>query len=447
MAEKLSVIRYRLKVNSCCLFSGVFSFGIQLVWRTVCTMLRNAQKKIARLMPWLMVATFAVLPFSAKAANVTALLELVLWLLEGGLKEKWAAIRSNPVAWLPLLYFLFLCIGLLWTSDLDWGLHIIKKARRFLFIPVFISVAAKHPKAFRFGVYGFIASTAVTAVVSLGVASGLIPIFGKATTESPSPFVYHTSYAPQLAWATYLSLALMLFDTTISRGFEKSLFGVGGVILLALFMNIGVAGYAAALMLLGLLVLQWKKNILLPALAVVLLAGSAYWFSPSVHRRVDQNIQEVINVFEGTASQEDVTEGAVENTSLGPRMVFWGNTWQLIKQHPLLGVGTGDFPTEYEKVRAERTPNHWEEVNNPHNMYLMVWAQSGLVGLLIFLGIFAALFARSLRQTGLEAKLTTGLICFMLLIMLSDAYMQLNNTSLLFALFASASAVRGFKKV
>lgn len=390
-------------------------------------------------MPWLMVATFALLPFSAKAANVTALLVLVLWLVEGGLKEKWSEIRSNPVAWLPLLYFLFLCIGLLWTSDLDWGLHIIKKARRFLLIPVFISVVARHPWVFRRGLYAFLGSVALTAVGSLGIAFELIPPFGNATPENPSPFVYHTSYAPELAWAAYAALAAALFGSGVSNAWKKILCGAGVLLLVCLFVNIGVAGYAAALMLLALLVLQWKKNILLPALAVLLLAGSAYWLSPSVHRRVDQNIQEVINVFEGTASQENLKEGAVENTSLGPRMVFWGNTWQLIKQHPLFGVGTGDFPAEYEKVRAERTPNHWENVDNPHNMYLMVWAQSGLVGLIVFLGIFAALFAKNLRRYGFEAKLTTGLICFMLLIMLSDAYMQLNNTSLLFALFASAS--------
>jgi O-antigen ligase len=95
---------------------------------------------------------------------------------------------------------------------------------------------------------------------------------------------------------------------------------------------------------------------------------------------------------------------------------------------------------EYEKVRRQRTPDHWEEVNNPHNMYLMVWVQSGLIGLIIFLGIFISLFVQNLHRTGVEAKLTTGLICFMLLIMMSDAYMQLNNTSLLFALFAGTLA-------
>lgn len=400
------------------------------------------KNKISKWIPWLLVATFALLPFSAKIANAAALLLLVLWLLEGGLKEKWVEVRSNSVAFLPVIYFLLLCLGLLWSSDLDWGLHIIKKSRRFLLIPVFMSVAARHLWVCRRGIYAFIVSIALTAILSIGVFFQWLPPFGRAIPLNPSPFVYHTSYGPELAWAAYLSFAILLFDSKLSKGWKIGFGIAGGLIAVALFVNIGVAGYAAFFMLFSLLILQWKKNILWPALAVILLAGSAYFLSPSVHRRIDQNIQEVMNVQEGTASQENIADGQVENTSIGPRLVFWGNTWQMIKQHPVFGVGTGDFPVEYERVRRQRTPSHWEGVDNPHNMYLMVWAQSGLVGLIVFLGIFAALFAKSFRQSGLEAKMTVGLVCFMLLIMMSDAYMQLNNTSLLFALFASASAVR-----
>lgn len=399
----------------------------------------DKKARITEAIPFVFITTFLLLPFSAKAANVTALLVFVLWVAEGGLGEKWAEIRSNPAAWIPLLYVSFMCIGLLWTSDLRWGLHVISKSYRIPLIPVFLSVAGRTPWVFRRGMCAFLAAAAGTAVVSLGVAAGWIPPFGHAAPGDPSPFVYHVSYAPELAWAAYVAFAAALFDSTFSRHWKIALCGTGLLVLVCLFANIGVAGYAAALMLFGLLILQWKKKILLPMLVVLVLAGSAYWFSPTVHRRVDQNIQEVQNVLTGRASQENLLDGQVENTSLGPRLIFWGNTWQIIKDHLFFGAGIGDFPVEYEKVRQKRTPNHWEEVNNPHNMYLMVWVQSGLIGLIIFLGIFVSLFVQNLHRTGVEAKLTTGLICFMLLIMMSDAYMQLNNTSLLFALFAGLS--------
>lgn len=400
-------------------------------------------KKVTQLIPWLLMATFALLPFSAKIANVTALLVLVLWLLEGGLKEKWARIRSNPVAWLPIFYFLILCMGLLWTSDIGWGLHIIKKSRRFLLIPVFISVATAFPKVWFRGSLAFVVSSALSALVSLGVASHWLPVFGHATRKSPSPFVYHTSYGPALAWAAYLALALALFSPKISKGWKTGLGVSAGIITLALFVNIGVAGYAAFLMLCGLLVWQWRKNILWPMLAGLLLVGSAYFLSPTVHRRVNQNINEVLSYKEKVAHQESPEAGTSKSSSIGPRLVFWENTWQIIKQYPVLGAGTGDFPVEYEKVRQRRTPNHWQDVDNPHNMYLMIWAQSGLLGLGIVLAFFGFLLRQALQRPGGVSSISVGLICFMMFIMISDAYLTLAHISLMFALFVAGVGQSG----
>ena len=378
-------------------------------------------------------ATFALLPFKSKLANTTALLVLILWLMEGGLKAKWVQIHRDPLAWIPILYFFVLCCGLLWTSDLDWGLHIIKKSRRFLLIPVFISVMVRHPWVVGRGRILFITSTALTALVSLAIAFRWLAPFGHATLMDPSPFVYHTSYGPALAWAAYISFALVLFDPKVSKGWKIGLGLAGTVIASALFVNIGVAGYAAFFMLFGLLILQWRKNIIWPALAVVVLVFSVYFVSPSVHRRVNQNIREV------TEYRESGSTSKKKSTSIGPRLVFWENTWQIIKKHPVLGVGTGDFPVEYEKVRQVRTPDHWKNVNNPHNMYLMIWAQSGLVGLGVVFALFGALLCRARQLSGMSARVVVGLACFFLLIMMSDAYLTLSSISLLFSLFVAGS--------
>ncbi len=277
-------------------------------------------------------------------------------------------------------------------------------------------------------------------ILSLGISGGVIPPFDHATLSDPCLFTSHISYTPMLAWAAYLLFSAVLFDSKLPRRAKPWLSAAGLLVVIDLFLTKGVAGYAAIIMLLGLLVLQWRKNILWPALTVLLLAGSAYWVSPAVHRRVDQNIREVVNVFEGTASKENRECGRVENTSIGPRMVFWENTWQIIKQNPVLGVGTGDFPAEYEQVRQKRTPNHWKDVNNPHNMYLMILAQSGIVGLAVVLTFFGCLLRRALPSPGVNAKITVGLVCFFLLIMMSDAYLTLSHTSLLLALFTAGVA-------
>ena len=158
---------------------------------------------------------------------------------------------------------------------------------------------------------------------------------------------------------------------------------------------------------------------------------------------MSQQFHELLSYREGVARQESPQDGTAQCNSIGPRLVFWENTWQVIRQHPVLGAGTGDFPAEYETVRRVRTPNHWQNVDNPHNMYLMIWSQSGLVGLGVVLALFGALLLRARRRFGVSSKITTGLVCFFLLIMMSDAYLQLSNISLLFALFIAIGAEKG----
>ena len=46
-------------------------------------------------------------------------------------------------------------------------------------------------------------------------------------------------------------------------------------------------------------------------------------------------------------------------SSVGHRLTFAKNSWELIKNNPILGVGTGDFPDEYKKIQnlIKRDPN------------------------------------------------------------------------------------------
>ena len=53
----------------------------------------------------------------------------------------------------------------------------------------------------------------------------------------------------------------------------------------------------------------------------------------------------------------------------------------------------------------------------------------------VFLWLFAALIRQAFHMSAWKAKMTTSLICFMLLIMMSDAYLLMAQTSLLSMLF------------
>jgi hypothetical protein len=112
----------------------------------------------------------------------------------------------------------------------------------------------------------------------------------------------------------------------------------------------------------------WKY--LLSAVAVVLFIGSAAILSPAVRNRAYR--------------------AAI---SLEYRFEYWQSSLAMISQSPVLGCGPGNFQDEYTRYKL---PQASEEVSDPHNFLLEIWATAGTPALLAFLaaaGLFvAALF-------------------------------------------------------
>lgn len=82
--------------------------------------------------------------------------------------------------------------------------------------------------------------------------------------------------------------------------------------------------------------------------------------------------------------------------SLDKKISYWKQTTEIIKQHPLAGVGIGNFSLK--------------ETRSAHNSYLQIWAETGIVGIIswliiifIFLkeGIKNFYFRKSLYSLGI----------------------------------------------
>ncbi|MBN1590301.1 MAG: O-antigen ligase family protein [Pirellulales bacterium] len=80
--------------------------------------------------------------------------------------------------------------------------------------------------------------------------------------------------------------------------------------------------------------------------------------------------------------------------SLGYRVQYWQSTWALIKDHPVLGCGPGQFQNGYT---AYKLPEASEEVADPHNFLLEIWATAGTGGVLALLAVLGC-FAWSVRK-------------------------------------------------
>lgn len=90
----------------------------------------------------------------------------------------------------------------------------------------------------------------------------------------------------------------------------------------------------------------------------------------------------ILATFSGGFDKEVLTESS---KSLRYRLEWWSATWDLIKESPVWGTGPGNFREHYLRFKL---PGSSEEIADPHNLFLDVWANAGiiaLIGLLIIL--------------------------------------------------------------
>jgi O-antigen ligase len=68
---------------------------------------------------------------------------------------------------------------------------------------------------------------------------------------------------------------------------------------------------------------------------------------------------------------------------IAPRLALWKYGWTMFKEHPLLGVGWGEFPSyQFEFVKQL---GGVEIANNSHDIFIDLLAKTGLIGLAIVL--------------------------------------------------------------
>jgi hypothetical protein len=88
-------------------------------------------------------------------------------------------------------------------------------------------------------------------------------------------------------------------------------------------------------------------------------------------------------------------------TSFSYRMQYWQATLRMITDHPLMGCGPGNYQDVYTQYKL---PQASEEVSDPHNFLLEVWATAGTPALLAFLAVLSLWSARIYHRVAPAAE-------------------------------------------
>jgi O-antigen ligase len=378
---------------------------------------------------FLLIALALLLPLTVFGANIVIAVIVILWVISGEYKSKFNQIIHNKLMLASIVFFCIHVVGLIWTEDLSWGLHIVHKMWYFIgLLPILYTIVRKDYISNY--VSAFLLAISITEVCSYLVWFEVIEPFKNATVENPTPFMSHISYNPILSFSIYLVLHEIFFNKKITN-LRLSLYSFFAIsMIINMFITGGRAGQVGFFVILSILIFQIYKKRRIKAIITIFIVNSvlffsAYLLSDLFQKRFDK-------------AQEEISSYSYEkNTSVGLRINFAINSWDVIKKNSIIGVGTGDFPTEYKKINqinSPETPN----TTNPHNMYTLVLMQLGLLGLVSMISIFYYQIKLSYNSSNKFIRDVGFTLPLMFLVMmLSDSYLLGHYTSLMYVFFSS----------
>ena len=292
----------------------------------------------------------------------------------------------TPFPWMAG-FFLLHALGLLWTSDLGFGLFDLQIKSPLLLLPLLVLFAGSSLAGHReVPLFMFVLVNAAMVIVC--TTSAVFRIVGgsdlsvaQEISSSYWSLALHPSY-----FALYLSVAIAVWCLLpLHRWLPRSM-----TVAVLVLLCIGVVLSASKmgwimlpLLLCTLLVLRWRDRGVRTALigmGILFAMGIVAMLAFSSNAR--ERVQEMWKA--AREKPQDITTVASSEV----RRLTWATAWDLFLQEPVLGTGTGDIKNELVAAYEVRGYTGAAEKRlNAHGQYLQSAACLGILGLLLLVGI------------------------------------------------------------
>ncbi|MBX2809050.1 MAG: O-antigen ligase family protein [Cellvibrionaceae bacterium] len=322
---------------------------------------------------------------------LTSVFEILLWLLvlsSGVLRRRLGLIVKQPMAYSLCLFVVFAGLSYFWSAgDVDSKVESLWGLRKALLLLPFAAIFDDKTWVYR-AMLTFIAT-----VVLLALLSWFMKLTGIYFYKGYDAVIHnHATQGIFFTLAGFFALYLLWVEQPVSLGLGLRIALSLAALLLFLnviFVTTGRSGYLSMILLTILFgaYLSLKKHVFyLPALLIIVTG--AIILSPTANQQIDKAITNTL-AFNQSASA----------TSMGYRVNFWRNALMLIGQSPVVGHGAGGFEAAYKALVADQQGWQATASADPHNEYLRVAAQQGIIGLLLFCYfLYCSLFQKGEAQ-------------------------------------------------
>lgn len=313
------------------------------------------------------------LPLSRQISLILFVIAVVLPLITGYAKPNFKILLSNKILGASALFFIITAVSLAYTANLDHGFKQIISKAPFLLVPFFITSKLfseadelNFKKSFVWG---------NTLAVIYCIINGYLNYKNTGQT-----YFFYYQYFSELIHSSYFAIFLTLaigFILFTPNLLQRKIYWV---FLLVLFTGIvllvsrsGYLGLAGIILLFAIYQIISKKNRL--ALYVIIFfvtTGAIFALSlPDVKTRIEEGMH-------GTV----IKDPSSENNTFFIRTTIWKTSLDLIREHPVAGVGTGDAVDALNKelakgpLKAQYSAVHL----NSHNQFIETLLANGLIG-------------------------------------------------------------------
>jgi O-antigen ligase len=338
---------------------------------------------LEKIASWLFISDFLFMTRFYAMSNLVETLLFGIFLLDSRLRNEFIRTIKDPSVCLVLLFFAWCLISGLWSSASwvevlnDWW-----GWRKLLLFPIGL-VLLSNPRAAEaaFRTF-FLVGILFITLCYLSWAFDIEKIWSRPYTQMVQ------NHNAQGVFFCFLAMCLNVLAKTFDR--KCTYRWIALIISFSLLFMVGWlgtsrTGYVSFIICVLVSMIFWFGFRWRAFFVGLILSGAIVAVSPIANERIAKALHEL-------ALGEDAA--IAENNSGGIRVVMWKNTAQIISENWLLGVGAADFESAYSDQVAGTIG--WTGIvsNDPHNQYLHILAEYGLVGLILFGGAVFTLMAR-----------------------------------------------------
>ena len=294
-------------------------------------------------------------------------------------------------ALLVSLYILYLVYAIP-TNHLPIALDFLEYKLSLLAFPFLFCFEPKFLVNWKYVFYSFLIAVSLLVIYDLAQASiqySKTGVLNSFYSSALSP-THHPTYL-----TAFLSLAIM-----ISLRYAKSEVSLKlkmcfwGLIALFVLMHAPLSSLSGLLFLVlffsvAFIYSLMKKRkwsiLLITAVTSVAIVFSVLKVKPSLSKNIE-NVMALVNEY-ADSPKRFVQTRPFPMQGNEARLVLWTVAFDIFKEHPM-GVGLGNLEEMMHQRLVELGLNKQADLNyNPHNQYLQIAGELGIIGLLLFLGI------------------------------------------------------------